>query len=104
MSNTKRIGWIAAALLLSPALWAETTAIKAGHIVDVEKGVVLEGKVLLIEDGKITDIVDRMPASAPGKVIDLSSSWLVPGLMDMHTHVTYDYQRQLCDIYASDSN
>lgn len=104
MSNAKRIGGILVGLALSAAACAETIAIKAGHVVDVEHGSVLDGRIVLIQDGKIADVADRMPAAAPDKVIDLSSSWLVPGLMDMHTHVTYDYQRQLCDIYSSDSN
>lgn len=108
----KWLGWVsamvcglcAAAGAQVPTAGKETVAIKAGHIVDVERGAVLDGKVILIEGGRITDIVDRMPAVAPSTVIDLSSSWIVPGLMDLHTHVLYDYQEELCTTYARDGN
>jgi imidazolonepropionase-like amidohydrolase len=68
------------------------TVIKAGRLVDVAAGRVLEGQVILVQDGKIVAVgragATAIPAGAT--VLDLSTSTLLPGLIDTHTHVTSD--------------
>jgi imidazolonepropionase-like amidohydrolase len=65
--------------------------IKAGRLVDVRAGRVLENQGILVENDRIkstgpfAEIRGRAPASA--RLVDLSNSTVLPGLADCHTHV-----------------
>ena len=64
---------------------AEQIAIKAGFILDVKTGQLLINKNIIINEGQISEISESIP---PGiKIIDLSDSYVLPGLIDMHTHI-----------------
>lgn len=55
-------------------------------IVDVENGVLLEDKFVMIEDGKITGISDVQIDVVGARHIDSQGKSLIPGLWDMHGH------------------
>ncbi len=64
----------------------KTTVIHAGHLIAEPGKPATTNQSILIQDGKITAIKDGF---APGDaVIDLKDSWVMPGLIDMHTHIT----------------
>jgi imidazolonepropionase-like amidohydrolase len=80
--------------------------IKAGRLVDVRGGRVLENQGILIEGqriksvGPLAEVQKSAPANA--EVIDLSRSTVLPGLADCHTHIllqgditSADYDEQL---------
>lgn len=82
------------------ALWsatavtaAHTLLVRAGRLVDVVAGRVLSDQLVQIEDGRIVAVTD-FPASPPAgaRVIDWSAYTVLPGLMDMHTHLIGDIQ------------
>src|SRR5579884_172694 len=73
-------------LLLAPVAVAQTLTIRAGNLIDPATGAVRRNQVIVVKDGKIESI----GAGAAGEVIDLSSEWVMPGLMDAHTHVSMD--------------
>src|SRR6185295_9754635 len=74
--------------LLIPALTkAQTTAIRAGHVVDPETGTVTNNQIILIEKGKITAIGADVAVPQGANVIDLSRATVLPGLFDAHTHL-----------------
>jgi imidazolonepropionase-like amidohydrolase len=82
-----------AALAASPAAAApETVVVTAARMVDVIAGRVVEEPVVVITDGRIVSVVGRggarpnVPAGA--KRIDLPGKTLLPGLIDMHVHLT----------------
>ncbi|NJC25638.1 amidohydrolase family protein [Neolewinella antarctica] len=60
------------------------------NIIDVETGVVVEGQNLIIQDGIFEYIfAGRAPDSlkADYEVIDAKNRYLLPGMIDMHTHL-----------------
>jgi imidazolonepropionase-like amidohydrolase len=69
---------------------APRTVIRAGHLIDVQSGQSLAHKAIVVEGEKITAVVDDTPANIhPGdRVVDLSSQYVLPGLIDAHTHLT----------------
>lgn len=76
------------AVLLSTSALADTTYIKAGSLFDSRSGRVSRDAVIIVEDDRITAVGDSdidIPVDAD--VVDLSSSFVLPGVMDMHTHV-----------------
>jgi dihydroorotase len=66
-----------------------TLLLKGGRVVDPSRKA--DGKAdLLIEDGKIVDFGKALPKgkkSSAAEVLDLRGKWVVPGLIDMHTHL-----------------
>jgi imidazolonepropionase-like amidohydrolase len=80
-------------LLLAPlpAALAATTVVTAAHMVDVLTGRVVERPQILITDERITSVGrqgDPVPADA--KRVDLGARTVLPGLIDMHVHLTSD--------------
>jgi imidazolonepropionase-like amidohydrolase len=70
-----------------PPASEQVTAIKAGHLVDVESGRVLDKQVVLVRGGKIEAIGSDVKIPAGAKVTDLSNKTVLPGLIDCHTHL-----------------
>ncbi|WP_169726076.1 metal-dependent hydrolase family protein [Aestuariibacter salexigens] len=72
------------------AAQAETLLLQAASMLDVRSGKVLSPANVLISDGKITDV---NPSNTPSNVqiVELGDAMLLPGLIDMHTHITGDY-------------
>ena len=65
---------------------AQDIAIRAGNLIDPATGNVSKNQVIVIHDGKIASVGTTAPTGA--KLIDLSNEWVMPGLMDAHTHIT----------------
>lgn len=81
------IVYMAALLLLSPPVSAATKAIRTGRIVE-GSGRVVEHAVITVTDNRIVSVGTDAPP--PGvEVIDLTRYTVVPGLIDVHTHMTY---------------
>ena len=80
-------------LLTSTLAYAETVLVRAGKLVDVVEGRVLSDQLVRIEDGRIAS-VGNFPAQPPAgaQIIDWSAYTVLPGLMDMHTHLVGDIQ------------
>jgi imidazolonepropionase-like amidohydrolase len=70
-----------------PPASEQMTAIKAGHLVDVESGRVLDKQVVLVRGGKIEAVGSDLKIPAGAKVTDLSNKTVLPGLIDCHTHL-----------------
>lgn len=73
--------------LLCPIAFTQTTAIRAGRIVDPDRGSVTTNQTILVENGKITAIGANVAIPSGAKVIDLSKATILPGLFDAHTHL-----------------
>ncbi|MEQ1780987.1 MAG: amidohydrolase family protein [Hyphomonadaceae bacterium] len=82
----------AAVLLWSVPAVAQTSYVRAGHLIDVEAGVVRNDQLVRIVDGKVASVGAWRGAPADGPVVDWSKQWVLPGLIDMHTHLAGDIQ------------
>jgi len=79
-----------AGALLSSAAQAETYAIQAGHVV-VDAAKPARGpSTLIVENGRIKAIEDGATAPAGATVVDLRDKTVMPGLTDVHVHLTFD--------------
>src|SRR5262249_62197076 len=79
---------VVAELIGSGAVDAQTVAIKAGNVIDTATGRVAKDQVIVVEHGKIKSIGSGSTIPADAQVVDLSKSWVTPGLIDAHTHLT----------------
>lgn len=78
--------------------YAENTFVKAGHLLDIKTGKVTQNQIIEIEEGKIKAILRKLPDGA-NQVIDLSDKFVLPGLMDMHTHIVANLSKSFYDGY-----
>ncbi len=79
-------------LAITSAATAEETYIKAGAILNIEDGSMLKNQAVVVRDNRIVAIgnVDRLSVPDGAKIVDLSDKTLLPGLMDMHVHLSSD--------------
>ena len=94
-------------LFLTLAINAQNTVIKAGHLFDARSGKMLDNQIIVIQNGKIKEVGANVKFDKTDKIIDLSDSWVLPGLMDCHVHITSNYPHRkyagLASIYPTES-
>jgi imidazolonepropionase-like amidohydrolase len=74
-------------------------AIKAGRLIDTKSGAVTNNAVILIEGDKITAAGPNVTVPAEVEVIDLKDKTVAPGLIDCHTHMTFQPGNYYEDIF-----
>ena len=78
---------------LAAAAPADGVTVRAGRLVDVVSGRVLTDQAVRIEGGRFVSVRPWSDEAAKrGPVIDWSAHTVLPGLMDMHTHLVGDIQ------------
>jgi imidazolonepropionase-like amidohydrolase len=77
---------IVTACYILPAA-AQVTAIRAGELIDPDSGRVLANQTILIHDNKIEAVGVNIIIPSSAKIVDLSNSTVLPGLIDCHTHL-----------------
>ena len=82
----------ASALLIAAPVAAQTTAVRFGRLWDGER--VVADAVVVIEGDRVVRVDRGDAAIATGAdVIDLRQYTGLPGLIDLHTHITYYWDR-----------
>jgi imidazolonepropionase-like amidohydrolase len=66
------------------------TIVRAGKLLDVRTGKTLTNQSIVIEDGKIVSVGPDSGSPGDATVIDLSGKTVLPGLIDAHTHITFN--------------
>jgi imidazolonepropionase-like amidohydrolase len=76
-------------LAVLPAASHARTIVRCGHLIDGVTKTERANVSILIEKGRFTSVVDGVVLPDPGdEVIDLSNQTVLPGLMDMHVHLS----------------
>jgi imidazolonepropionase-like amidohydrolase len=85
------LGAVGLVALAAGNVEGRTTVVRAAHMIDVLAGKRVDNAQVIVTDGRITAVGkagDAVPAGA--EVIDLGPRTLLPGLIDMHVHLTSD--------------
>jgi imidazolonepropionase-like amidohydrolase len=85
--------WVFLAALSAPLAAQQSArpiAIKCGKLLDTRSGALVNQAVIVIEGDRITAVGANVAIPANAEVIDLSRMTVLPGLIDSHTHLTYD--------------
>src|SRR5262245_66116995 len=78
-------------LLAAVAARCAPGSVRCGKLLDVRSGQMLSDQIVTFDaEGVITSVAPATAASAGA--IDLSGATCLPGLIDVHTHVTSDPQ------------
>ena len=80
----------AAALALASSAQAETYAIQAGHLIVDAAQPARGNSTVIVENGQISRIDSGFTAPAGAVVVDERSKTVLPGMTDVHVHLTQD--------------
>src|SRR6478736_5123939 len=73
----------------------ELTVLTAKALIDVQTGKIITNPVIYIREGKIEKIGSGLEIPGNAKRIDLSNKYILPGLIDAHTHLCHEYHGEL---------
>jgi imidazolonepropionase-like amidohydrolase len=86
---------LAVAALLAATLAPAKTLIHAGSLIDGRADTARKAVTITVEGDRITGLADGFTAPATGDtVIDLKNATVMPGLMDMHVHLSGEQSPQ----------
>ncbi|HEY6185631.1 MAG TPA: amidohydrolase family protein [Terriglobales bacterium] len=66
--------------------------VRAGKLLDVKSGKTLTNQTIVIEGDKIVSIGSDAKTTPADTIVDLSGATILPGLIDVHTHLTSNPQ------------
>ena len=89
VSDMPRFALIIALLVLAPCVSQaqDVTAIRAGTVLDVGTGQTTQNVVILVRGNRIEAMGTSVAIPDGARVVDLSDKFVLPGLMDAHTHL-----------------
>src|SRR5471030_1735592 len=76
------------AVLVVAQLSAETYVIRNATIMTVSKDT-LKGSIV-VKDGKISEVGEKVMEPAGAKIIDAAGQYVIPGIIDCHSHIAAD--------------
>ncbi|MBD1581298.1 Xaa-Pro dipeptidase [Pseudoalteromonas sp. S16_S37] len=81
-------------ILLATSVQAQSTYIKASYLLDVVSGELRPNPIIEVTDQHISGVYfGKRNLAKAANVIDLTGQTLLPGLMDMHVHLTFSPTR-----------
>jgi len=82
---------LGAGLALAQAPAEPVTVLKAAHLFDGASGRLSEPGVVVVRGQRIIAVGTGAAIPADSTIIDLGDATLMPGIIDAHTHITYDH-------------
>lgn len=84
-----KLGLVVGCSMMGSVALADEIRLHCGALVDVERGQTQGAHTIVVRDGRIAAIeAGRVSSAAEASIIDLGGMTCLPGLMDMHTHLT----------------
>lgn len=83
-----------AVVLVFPVEASSPVVLRAGWLVDPGSGTAAAKQDVLIEDGRIKAVGPHLEVPSGAQVIDLSNRYVLPGLIDVHTHLCLTVKTQ----------
>ncbi len=95
MNNLIKIISFGILLLVSPFSFAQQTLIHAGGLIDGIHNKLLRERSIIVDDGKIVAVEKGfLPLKKDQNYINLKDKTVMPGLMDMHVHLSGQFSRK----------
>ncbi|MGH9384247.1 MAG: amidohydrolase family protein [Vicinamibacterales bacterium] len=88
-------------LTWQPAIPTGRTVVHAGRLFDGRTSTLRTGLDIVIRDNRIERVVEHRNGLHEGRVIDASNDVVMPGLIEMHTHLSKNYGEALGRIWLS---
>jgi imidazolonepropionase-like amidohydrolase len=70
------------------AAGADTLVLRAGRLIDGRGGRPLVPAMVRLEGDRVVEVGERLAVPAGARVLDLGTASLLPGFIDLHTHLT----------------
>jgi imidazolonepropionase-like amidohydrolase len=80
--------FVCVVVLAAPAGADGPTLVRAARLVDGRGGPALAPAAVRVEGGRIAAVAQRLEAPAGARIIELGAATLLPGLIDLHTHLS----------------
>jgi imidazolonepropionase-like amidohydrolase len=84
--RTKLLAFLLACSATTAA--AQGVVLKAGRLIDGRGGRPLAPAMVRVEGDRIVEVGERLAVPAGARVLDLVAATLLPGFIDLHTHLT----------------
>jgi len=78
---------VAATLIAALPASAQTLDVRAGRLIDPAAGTILSDQRIRIASGRVVSVAPWRPTANDGAVVDWSGFTVLPGLIDLHTHI-----------------
>jgi len=104
-ARTGAVMILAVASLASATIGQQATpagrrvAIRAAHLVDPASGQRTDDVVVLVDGDRVAQVGSRLPIPAGADTIDLGPTTLLPGLIDVHTHLSSQSEDYYADTF-----
>ena len=104
-ARTGAVMILAVASLASATIGQQATpagrrvAIRAAHLVDPASGQRTDDVVVLVDGDRVAQVGSRLPIPAGADTIDLGPATLLPGLIDVHTHLSSQSEDYYADTF-----
>ena len=81
---------VGSSIALAQGTTPSRTLVRAGHLLEVKTGKLLDAQTIVVTGDTISSVAatSSVTAQAGDKVIDLGGMTVMPGLIDVHTHIT----------------
>src|SRR2546430_3190817 len=90
---------VATAIARQEAAAPRRVAIRAAHLIDPASGQRIDDVVVLVEGDRIAQVGSRLGIPAGTQTIDLGRSTILPGLLDVHTHLSMQSEEYYSDTF-----